>query len=98
MTFVQLIDGRTSRFDEMNQLMDTWVEKTNGKRTATRGVVGKDRSDANHFVEIVEFPSYEEAMKNSKMPETEQIFQEMVALCDGMPTFTDLDVVRDDKL
>lgn len=98
MAFVQLIDCRTSRFDEMNQLMDTWVEKTNGRRTATHSVIGKDRSDANHFVEIVEFPSYEEAMKNSKMPETEQIFQEMVALCDGMPTFTDLDVVRDDRL
>ncbi len=27
MTFVQLIDCRTSRFDEMNQLMDTWVEE-----------------------------------------------------------------------
>ena len=35
MTFVQLIDCRTSRFDEMNRLMDTWVEQTKGKRTAT---------------------------------------------------------------
>ncbi|PKT69365.1 ester cyclase [Streptomyces populi] len=98
MTFVQLIDCKTSRFDEMNQLMDTWVEKTQGRRTATHSVIGKDRSDANHFVEIVEFPSYEEAMKNSNMPETEKIFQEMVALCDEMPTFTDLEVVRDDQL
>ena len=98
MTFVQLIDCRTSRFDEMNRLMDTWVEKTKGKRTATHSVIGKDRADASHFVEIVEFPSYEDAMRNSKLPETDTIFQEMVALCDGMPTFTDLDVVRDDKL
>jgi steroid delta-isomerase-like uncharacterized protein len=98
MTFVQLIDCKTSRFDEMNQLMDTWVEKTKGTRTATHSVIGKDRSDANHFVEIVEFPSYEEAMRNSKLPETETIFQEMVALCDGVPTFTDLDVVRDEQL
>jgi steroid delta-isomerase-like uncharacterized protein len=98
MTFVQLIDCRTSRFDEMNELMDTWVEKTKGRRTATHSVIGKDRSDANHFVEIVEFPSYEEAMRNSQLPETERIFQEMVALCEAMPTFTDLDVVRDDQL
>ena len=98
MTFVQLIDCRTSRFDEMNQLMDTWVEKTRGKRTATHSVIGKDRSDATHFVEIVEFPSFEEAMRNSNLPETERIFREMVALCDGLPTFTDLDVVRDEQL
>src|SRR5918993_4253163 len=90
MTFVQLIDCRTSRFDEMNRLMDTWVEQTKGKRTATHSVIGKDRSDGSHFVEIVEFPSYEEAMRNSGLPETERIFQEMVALCEEMPTFTDL--------
>ncbi|WP_189190282.1 ester cyclase [Streptomyces albiflavescens] len=98
MTFVQLIDCKTSRFDEMNRLMDTWVEQTRGKRTATHNLIGKDRSDATHFIEIVEFPSYEEAMRNSNLPETDKIFQEMVALCDEMPTFTDLDVVRDEQL
>jgi steroid delta-isomerase-like uncharacterized protein len=98
MTFVQLIDCRTSRFDEMNRLMDRWIEQTKGKRTATHDIVGKDRSDASHFIEIVEFPSYEEAMRNSNLPETDRIFQEMVALCDEAPTFTDLDVVRDEQL
>ena len=98
MTFVQLIDCRTNRFDEMDRLMDTWVEQTQGKRTATHAVVGKDLSDESHLVEIVEFPSYEEAMRNSNLPETERTFREMVALCDTMPTFTDLDVVRDEQL
>jgi predicted ester cyclase len=98
MTFVQLIDCKTSRFDEMNRLMDKWVQQTKGKRTATHNVIGKDRSDASHFIEIVEFPSYEEAMRNSELPETDRIFREMVALCDEMPTFTDLDVVRDEQL
>ena len=98
MTFVQIIDCRTSRFDDINRLMDTWVEQTKGKRTATHAVVGKDHSDASHFIEIVEFPSYEEAMRNSNLPETDKIFREMVALCDEMPTFTDLDVVRDEGL
>ncbi|MGW0133338.1 ester cyclase [Streptomyces sp. NPDC003299] len=98
MTFVQLIDCKTSRFEEMDRLMDTWVAQTQGKRTATHAVIGKDRSDASHFIEIVEFPSYEEAMRNSNMPETDKIFHEMVALCDEMPSFTDLDVVREDQL
>lgn len=98
MTFVQLIDCRTSRLDEMNRLMDDWVEQTKGKRTATHAVVGKDRSDAAHIIEVVEFPSYEEAMRNSNLPETDRIFRGMVALCDEMPTFVDLDVVRDEQL
>ncbi|MER6344419.1 ester cyclase [Streptomyces sp. NPDC001595] len=98
MTFVQVIDCKTSRFEEIDRLMDRWVDQTKGKRTATHSLIGKDRSDASHFIEIVEFPSYEEAMRNSNLPETDRIFRDMVALCDEMPTFTDLDVVRDEQL
>ncbi|PKV87339.1 ester cyclase [Streptomyces sp. TLI_146] len=98
MKFAQIIDFKTDRYDDLDRLMDQWVEQTKGKRTATRGLIGKDRSDGSHFVEVVEFPSYDEAMANSKLPETNRIFEEMVALCDGMPTFTDLDVVRDEQL
>ncbi|MFF3510191.1 ester cyclase [Streptomyces sp. NPDC002573] len=98
MTFVQLIECRTDRFEEMNRLIDAWVEQTRGKRTATHDLVGRDRSDGSHFVELVEFPSYEEAMRNSNLPETGRIYQEMVALCDEMPVFMDLDVVRDEQL
>lgn len=98
MAFVQIIDFRTDRLDELDRLMDSWVEQTRGKRTASHALVGTDRSDGEHVVEIVEFPSYEEAMRNSRLPETERIFREMVALCDAPPTFTDLDVVRDLRL
>ncbi|MFP3988877.1 ester cyclase [Streptomyces sp. E11-3] len=98
MTFVQVIDCKTSRIDELNRVMDSWAEATKGKRTATHAIMGQDRADASHVVEIVEFPSYEEAMKNSHLPETNRIFEEMVALCDVAPTFTDLDVVRDEQL
>ncbi|MDI3405473.1 ester cyclase [Streptomyces cavernicola] len=98
MTFVQLIDCKTHDVDRLNRLMDNWVVATQGKRTATHSIVGRDRSDSTHVVEIVEFPSYEEAQKNSNLPETNRIFEEMVAACDGMPTFTDLDVVRDEQL
>jgi steroid delta-isomerase-like uncharacterized protein len=98
MTFVQLIECRTSRFDEMNRLLDTWVERTRGRRTATHAVVGKDRADGAHIVELVEFPSYEEAMRNSSLPETDEILRGMASLCDETPTFTDLDVVRDEQL
>ncbi|MEV4679398.1 ester cyclase [Streptomyces kurssanovii] len=98
MKFVQIIDYKTARFDDVNAVMDKWVEQTQGKRTTGHAVTGKDRSDSNHYVDIVEFPSYEEAMKNSHLPETDKMFQEMVALCDGMPSFTDLDVVREEQL
>ncbi|MFJ9698000.1 ester cyclase [Kitasatospora sp. NPDC101183] len=97
MAFVQIIDCKTDRLDDLNRLMDTWAATTRGKRTASHAMVATDRSDTTHVVEIVEFPSYEEAMRNSGLPETDRIFREMVALCDAPPTFTDLDVVRDSQ-
>lgn len=98
MTFVQIIDCKTGRVDELNRLMDTWVEQTKGRRTASHSLVGQDRSDPSHVVEIIEFPSYQEAMRNSQLPETDRTFREMVSLCDEMPVFTDLEVVRDEQL
>jgi steroid delta-isomerase-like uncharacterized protein len=98
MTFVQIVECRTEQPGELNRLMDTWIEQTQGRRTATHTMVGADRADARHIVEIVEFPSYEAAMRNSGLPETDRIFQEMVALCQEPPTFTDLDLVRDEQL
>ncbi len=96
MTFVQVIDYETSRFDEMNALIDRYTEQTSGRRTVTHTMIGRDRDAGTHYVDLVEFPSYEEAMKNSRLPETDLMFQEMVALCEGMPTFMNLDVVRDE--
>ncbi|MEU2394739.1 ester cyclase [Streptomyces sp. NPDC007369] len=98
MTFVQIVDYETNRPDAVSELMDRYLEQTSGKRTVTHSVVGRDREAETHFVDVVEFPSYEEAMKNSHLPETDKMFQEMVALCDGMPRFTNLDVVRDEHL
>ncbi|MEU3721931.1 ester cyclase [Streptomyces sp. NPDC031705] len=98
MTFVQIIDYKTRRQDDLNRLLDQYVSQSQGKRTVTHSVVGKDREADDHYVDMVEFPSYEDAMKNSQLPETDRMFQEMMSLCEGMPTFTNLDVVRDEHL
>ncbi len=98
MTFVQIVECRTEQPDELNRLMDSWIEQTEGRRSATHAMVGADRADARHVVEIVEFPSYEAAMRNSGLPETDRIFREMAALCQGPPIFTDLDLIRDEQL
>ena len=53
---------------KLNAALDGWLEKTKGKRAATRGLQTQDRDAQNTYVQIVEFPSYEEAMANSKLP------------------------------
>ena len=98
MTFVQLIEFRTSRADELNDLMDQWLRETEGKRTATRAVVMSDRDHPETYVEMVEFPSYDEAMRNSNLPETGKFAQRITELCDAPPVFHNLEVVRTQAL
>lgn len=98
MKYVQLVEYATSKPDEVDQLMSDWVAATQGKRTATRSVTGKDRDRANSYVEVVEFPSYEDAMRNSELPETGAFAEKIRELCESGPIFRNLDVVREDDL
>ena len=95
MSFIQIIEFTTSRAGELDAVLDEWLEKTEGKRTATRGVQARDRDRANTYVHIIEFPSFEEAMANSELPETAEVAARLAELCDGPPTFRNLDVARD---
>lgn len=97
MAFVQIIEFKTSRFDEVLALMDEWMEATQGRRTPTSSLTCRDRDADATFVQIVEFPSYDEAMRNSELPETSEFAERMTALCDGPATFRNLEVERDDR-
>jgi hypothetical protein len=96
--FIQVIEFQTSRIDELNTALDAWLEKTKGKRAATRGTGTKDRDRADTYVQIVEFPSYEDAMANSALPETSEFAAQLAQLCDVPPTFRNLDVIREDGM
>src|SRR4051795_6376452 len=95
MAFIQIIEATTSNQHELQELEDEWVKATEGKRTAGRRIVGRDRDNPNHFFNIVFFDSYEAAMKNSDLPETSDFAAKMNKLLDGEPTFYNLDVVDD---
>ena len=43
-------------------------------------------------MQIVEFPSYEDAMANSELPETAAFAERLRGLCDGPLLFRNLDV------
>jgi hypothetical protein len=93
MGFIQIMEYRTSQPDELKALGDKWLEATEGRRTLQRELVCADRDEPGHYVQVVEFESYESAMKNSELPETQEIAAQMAALCDGPIRFLNLDVV-----
>jgi quinol monooxygenase YgiN len=98
MKFVQLIEFKTGDIDAFNRTLDEWLAKTSGTRTSTRAVQGRDRDKDGSYVHIVEFPSYEAAMENSNRPETAEFAAQLAKLCDGPPTFRNLDVTRDEEM
>ncbi|MEV6212706.1 hypothetical protein [Kitasatospora sp. NPDC051914] len=98
MRFIQIIEYRTSRIDEFNALLDSWVEKNEGNRLATRALQTRDRDAENVYLNIVEFPSYEQAMANSDRPETAEFAAQAAALCDGPPVFRNLDLLNERTL
>ncbi len=94
MAFVQMIEFTTTREDEVRALIAEYRASTEGVRTAGEARVCTDRDQPNRYVIIVQFESYEAAMKNSELPETSAMAAKMMELCDGPPTFRNLDVVE----
>jgi hypothetical protein len=93
MSFVQIIEFETSKLSEMMALQEEWRKETAGRRTAARVMSCQDRERVGHYAVIVEFPSYEEAMRNSDLPETDRLSRRMAELADGPIRFTNLDVL-----
>lgn len=90
--FVQLIEFRTDRIDDFTALVDKWQAEIGSARTARWAVTGVDRDRPGTYVQIVEFPNYEQAMANSEHPVTRALAEQMAKLADGEATFRNLDV------
>jgi hypothetical protein len=95
MAFIQIMQYRTSRTDDVRALADEWERATEGKRTVVRRVLCQDRDDPGQHFNIVFFDSYEAAMENSALAETDSLSKEFSKLTDGPMTFHNLDVVDD---
>lgn len=90
--FVQIMEFKTSRIDEVEALSKKMEEERGDALLATKATITADRDRAGYYVVIVEFDSYEAAMKNSNDPETGKFAEQMRALLDGPPSFLNLDV------
>jgi quinol monooxygenase YgiN len=93
MKFVQIIELQTSRSDDMEAIEQEWLRATEGKRTLLRELRTQDRDRPGTYLLIAEFPSYDAAMRNNELPETQRIAEQMRKLADGEPTFRNLDVL-----
>ena len=68
------------------------MEPQRASGTVRRVTITTDRDRPGYHFTIAEFDSYESAMENSNRPETSEFAPKMAKLCDGPPTFYNLDV------
>jgi hypothetical protein len=93
MAFVQIIQYRTSRPEEVRALGEEMRGRASTDTAPVRVTVCKDRDQADGYVTVAEFSSYERAMANSGAGATQEFAGRMRELCDGPPTFFNLDVI-----
>ena len=91
--FVQIIEYRTSRFDDVMALGNQYRDAAGS--LARHILATENRDKPGTYMTIVEFDSYESAMENSKLPETQAAAEKYMALADVPPVFYDLDVLED---
>src|SRR5262245_43044262 len=90
--FIQIIQGRCTRQDELHALGDEW------RREMSSGAIGwlggtYGFTDDDMFVGVVRFDSRESAMANSERPEQGKWAERMAQLMDGPMEYHDCDDV-----
>ncbi|WP_328870573.1 hypothetical protein OHT76_10950 [Streptomyces sp. NBC_00287] len=94
MKFVQIIDFETERLDEMEQLLEGARERAAGREGGpTHRTLLKDRDTPGRYLAVIEFESYEEAMRNSEHPDTTKMAEQLGALCTREPRFINCDLL-----
>lgn len=94
MGFVQILEMTAPDIEGIQAASKEWERATEGKRTARRVVMTRDRNNPDRYLTIVFFDSYEEAMANSDLPETRELAERTRAAADAI-SFHDLDVIED---
>jgi quinol monooxygenase YgiN len=90
--FIQIMEFDSSRIEEVEALSRRMQEERGDALLATKATVTEDRDRPGHYFVIVEFDSYEAAMKNSNDPVTGRYAEQMTALLAGPPIFHNLNV------
>ncbi len=99
MKFVQIIDFETERLDEMEQIFEEAGRRFAGRSGGpTQRMLLKDRDNPRRYLALIEFDSYEEAMRNSNDPETSRMAERVGALCIGERVYTNCDLVDQREL
>ena len=96
-TFLQIAEIRIDDPDvalrTLEETEDAWREATVGRRTALVERLYSDRDRPGIYFAVNEFPSYEQAMENSSLPETSDLAAAAGEIVDEVVSYRNLDLV-----
>jgi hypothetical protein len=95
MAFVQIIEFHTDKLDQIRSGGEVYEKDLAGKHKVRRRVVAEDRDHPGRYFLMAFFDSYEDAMQNSAMPETDALSKKLAALVDGPPSFSNLNIIEE---
>jgi len=90
--FIQLIEYETNDIDAVQEAIIKFRDEHPGVMTFTTSRVAEDRDKPGTYISIVEFPSYEEAMKQSNHPALSEFVQSIGPELMANQRFRNLDV------
>ncbi|MER5442621.1 hypothetical protein [Streptomyces sp. NPDC002790] len=93
MKFIQIIDFESQRFGEMRELLEAFEQRMQGTEGGpTHRMMLKDRDTTGRYLAVIEFESYEDAMRSNEHPEVAELNRQLSALCTRPPAFTNFDL------
>ena len=90
--FLQLIEFHTGDLDRFMALAEEWRQRIGRQATARWAVIAADRDRPDTYVELVAFPDFASAMRNSENPVTGDFAKRMQEVTDGEAGFRNLGV------
>lgn len=97
MPFIQVVEYESDSPDQVRELSEQWIRRRPAEGPS-RVTIAEDRDKPGHFVMVAEFPTYEQAMAHSKLPETSSYAEKLGQLAKGGPRFVNLDVTRQETM
>jgi hypothetical protein len=91
-SFVQLVEFHAHDLDRFHTMVDEWRQKIGQDATARWAMLAADRDRPDTFVEVVGFPDFASAMRNSDHPATAEFAKRMQEATEGEAGFRNLDV------
>src|SRR3954469_17881707 len=89
---LQLIEFHTRDLDRVRALVEKWRQGIGREATARWALISADRDRAGTYIELIAFPDFASAMRNSEHPVTNEFAKRMHEATEGEAGFRNLDV------